>query len=151
MDSSIAVSWHIPHISISPAPREEAPIEPYSPFSSMPIAASNEDAFRPHHLTPPPTFASFDLLPLYPSEDTIDVGIKGREHYEETLEASVNAIDGNKAGGLQKETARNSHINRHGMSTSYCWFVVSNNPSWQRIGVPCFSLKFLRHLPQLRL
>jgi hypothetical protein len=112
MDPSIAMSWHIPHISISLAPPEEAEIEPYSPFSSMPLTAGDEDAFRPRHLSPPPTFASFGL------EDTDDVEVLGREHSQAPLEASINrdvAISGNKTGGLRKELAYNAHINRHGM------------------------------------
>jgi len=58
----------IPSICISPAPPEPTPVEPYSPFSATTFAVppEQEDAFRPFHLTPPPTHTSFrrGLSPL---------------------------------------------------------------------------------------
>ncbi|KAF6766389.1 hypothetical protein DFP72DRAFT_866348 [Ephemerocybe angulata] len=55
------LSSPIPHISISLAPPEEIPAEPFSPFakSSFTLPQQSDDAFRPVHLTPPPTHTSF--------------------------------------------------------------------------------------------
>lgn len=78
MDPSTAVNWHIPRISISPAPPEEAAIEPYSPFSSTPITFSDEDAFRPRYLSPPPTLSTFSQM-IRPLDDTRDAADLGQE------------------------------------------------------------------------
>jgi hypothetical protein len=152
MDPSTAVSWHIPHISISPAPPEEAAIEPYSPFSSTPVTSSDEDAYRPRHLTPPPTLPTFGQV-LRPLEDTCNPEVLGRERFEALLQASAARhapISANKAGDLRKEIASKAHTNTQGMINP---FPLVCGPyqilPWQRVGVPFFSPESLRpHLQQ---
>ncbi|KAF8222599.1 hypothetical protein L208DRAFT_1455072 [Tricholoma matsutake] len=113
MDPSAAV-WHIPQISISPAPPEETAIEPYSPFQFIPVTSGDEASFRSRHLTPPPTLAAFDQNPLYPGEDdTLDTSAVAHEPFQPPLQASTNkdvGIGGNRAGGLQKKIVPNAHI-----------------------------------------
>ncbi|KAJ3545063.1 hypothetical protein NMY22_g2571 [Coprinellus aureogranulatus] len=56
----LSLSSPIPQISISLAPPEDIPAEPYSPFTNTSFTLpQNEDAFRPVHLTPPPSHTSF--------------------------------------------------------------------------------------------
>lgn len=118
MDPSAAV-WHIPQISISPAPPEETAIEPYSPFQFIPVTSGDEASFRSRHLTPPPTLAAFDQNPLYPGEDdTLDTSAVAHEPFQPPLQASTNkdvGIGGNRAGGLQKKIVPNAHIKSQGM------------------------------------
>jgi hypothetical protein len=108
---------HIPQIQISPAPPEEPVVEPYSPFSST-TPLSDEDAFRPQHLTPPPTLTRFgkQLSPLRPSDSTPPKGLE-RERFEALLQASKErniGVGAKKAGDLRKEIALKAHKNKQG-------------------------------------
>jgi len=113
MDSTLAI---VPQISISPAPPEEPVIEPYSPFLAL-TTPLDEDAFRPIHLTPPPTLTSFGkpLSPLRPCDDTAPAKGLERDRFEALLQASKerNATFGTKrAGDLRKEIALKAHKNK---------------------------------------
>lgn len=105
----------IPEISISPAPPEAISDEPYSPFSSASfvIPDVDDESFRPHHLTPPPTFSSHrQLSPLRPSDSpVVSTGLK-RERFEALLRASKErsaAVGKKKAADLRKEIALKAH------------------------------------------
>lgn len=100
----------IPDISVSPAPPEAIPEEPYSPFSSASFVIPDvDDEFRPHHLTPPPTprFPR-QLSPLRPPDSpVVSSGLK-RERFEALLRASKErsaAAGTRKAADLRKEIA----------------------------------------------
>ncbi|KAF9457094.1 hypothetical protein BDZ94DRAFT_268174 [Collybia nuda] len=106
----------IPQISISPAPPEESVVEPYSPFSST-LLLSDDDAFRPQHLTPPPTLTGFgkQLSPLRPCDDVTPAKGLERERFEALLQASraKNSTVGTRKGGdLRKEIAMKAHKNK---------------------------------------
>lgn len=116
MDFAVA---QIPQISISPAPPEEPVVEPYSPFSST-LTLSDDDAFRPQHLTPPPTLTRFGkpLSPLRPCGDTAPTKGLERERFEALLQASRernSAVGPKKAGDLRREIALKAHKNKQGM------------------------------------
>lgn len=115
MDSTLAI---VPQISISLAPPEEPAIEPYSPFSATLTTPLDDHAFRPVHLTPPPTLTRFGkpLSPLRPCEDTAPAKGLERERFEALLQASRerNVVFGaNKTGDLRKEIALRAHQNKH--------------------------------------
>lgn len=116
------MDFALPQISISPPPVEEALLEPYSPFSSLsPASRSDEDGFRPVHLTPPPTLTRFQQKkssPLRPCEDVLSRsrGLQ-RECFEAMLQASKerNAMVGaKKACDLRKEIAIKAHQTKQG-------------------------------------
>ena len=127
MDPSTAVSLHIPHISISPAPPEEAVIEPYSPFSSTPITSSDEDAFRPRYLSPPPTLPTFSQI-VRSLDDACDAADLGQERSQAQLPPPGASHVAPKAGDLRKQIAFKAHANTQGMVNSFLLFVVHNNP-----------------------
>ena len=88
MSTMLSLPSPIPQICISPAPREDPPPEPYSPFTPASFATPSSDAhFRSHHLTPPPTFSSFgrSLSPLRPTRP--EQGLE-RTQFEALLQAS---------------------------------------------------------------
>ncbi|TFK40971.1 hypothetical protein BDQ12DRAFT_720699 [Crucibulum laeve] len=108
----------IPHISISPAPPQESPAEPYSPFSRAAFPVHDADSFRPQHLTPPPTHTKFNrqLSPLRPSEVAVSGKGLGRDRFEALLKASKErnyaAGTGKKVVDLRKEIALKAHKNK---------------------------------------
>lgn len=109
----------IPQISISPPPPQELLVEPYSPFSAASFLTSSldDDAFRSHHLTPPPTHTKFNLQlsPLRPSEVAHTGKGLGRERFEALLKASKErnaALGGKKDVDLRKEIALKAHMNK---------------------------------------
>jgi hypothetical protein len=113
----------IPEISISPAPPEAISEEPYSPFSpaSFVIPDVDDESFRPHHLTPPPTLISprfpRQLSPLRPPDSpVVSTGLK-RERFEALLRASKErsaAVGTKKAADLRKEIALKAHKSKQG-------------------------------------
>lgn len=114
----------IPSIQISPAPPEKPVIEPYSPFSSCFSPSVSDDAFRPQHLTPPPSHTSFpkQLSPLRPPESVNPASGQGlaRERFERLLQAQRDrnsALGSNKKPvDLRKEIALKAHKNKQGAS-----------------------------------
>lgn len=120
------LSSPIPRISISLAPPEEVPVEPYSPFanSSFNLPSQADDTFRPLHLTPPPTSTRFTrpLSPLGASQGSPVEHRKptGRGLDKASFEALLNASKDKSAKkdalDLRKEVALKAHKNRQGMS-----------------------------------
>ncbi|KAF5377693.1 hypothetical protein D9615_005231 [Tricholomella constricta] len=113
MDSTLAI---VPQISISLAPPEEQVVEPYSPFSATFTTPSDDNGFRPVHLTPPPTLTRFKkpLSPLRPNDTPPAKGLE-RERFEALLQASRErnvAFGSKKAGDLRKEIALKAHKNK---------------------------------------
>jgi hypothetical protein len=109
---------YIPQISVSPPPPDEPLVEPYSPFScTTAIIPNDENSYRPHHLTPPPTHVGFSkpLSPLRPSEaPTTGHGLE-RERFEALLKASRernSAVGAKKGNDLRKEIALKTHKNK---------------------------------------
>jgi hypothetical protein len=109
----------IPTISISPAPPEEPIVEPYSPFSPLSwksLTPSDDENFRPQHLSPPPTIASFkNLSPLRPAEQTVSVKGLERERFEALLQGvreRNTAVGVKKAQDLRREIAMKAHKNK---------------------------------------
>ncbi|KAJ6574832.1 hypothetical protein B0H19DRAFT_934912 [Mycena capillaripes] len=106
---------HLPQISVSLAPEETLPQEPYSPFSwSTSPAGGDDDGFRPVHLTPPPTSTRFirQLSPLRPSEAPVTGQGLERERFEALLKASKernSAVGAKKGNDLRKEIALKAH------------------------------------------
>jgi hypothetical protein len=108
----------IPQISISPAPQEEPEIEPASPFMSLTFSAqSDEDGFRPVHLTPPPSPCSFKRphSPLHPiGQVRPGKGLDG-----DRFQAMLSAVKdrsafsgGRRSTDLRKEIALKVHKNK---------------------------------------
>jgi len=114
---------HVPQISVSPAPEESLPPEPYSPFSWL-VASNNDDGFRSQHLTPPPTSVKFPraLSPLRPPEST-PKGLE-RERFEALLKSSRERNSGvaRKSHDLRKEIAlkvtQNKQVERRALFLS---------------------------------
>lgn len=111
----------IPGISISLAPPEEVPEEPYSPFSpkSLTLVADHDDAFRAQLLSPPPTGSSprfpRQLSPLCPPESPVMGSGLQRERFEAMLKASKArsmAVGAKKEADLRKEIAQKTHKNK---------------------------------------
>lgn len=113
----------IPQISISLAPPEEIPEEPRSPFSPSSWAVmpeSEEDGFRPQHLSPmsagSPNLPKV-LSPLRPSEAPVKGAGLERQRFEALLKASrerSSATGARKAADLRKEIALKAHKSKHG-------------------------------------
>lgn len=103
----------IPQISISPAPPEDHSPEPCSPFRSLTVPAQ-DDAFRPTHLTPPPTSTIFKR----PRSPLVDPAVVGRglarDRFESLLSAARGA--GKRDLDLRKEIALKTHKNKQGAS-----------------------------------
>ncbi|KJA26152.1 hypothetical protein HYPSUDRAFT_64361 [Hypholoma sublateritium FD-334 SS-4] len=99
----------IPQISISPAPPEDRSPEPRSPFRSL-TAPALDDAFRPMHLTPPPTSTIFKR----PRSPLVDPAVAGRglarDRFESLLSAARGA--GKRDLDLRKEIALKTHKNK---------------------------------------
>ncbi|KAG6911812.1 hypothetical protein DXG01_000059 [Tephrocybe rancida] len=116
MDSTLVT---LPQISISFAPPQEPVVEPFSPFSAT-FYSPADDAFRPIHLTPPPTLTKFNnvakpLSPLRPSDLASPVKGLERERFEALLQASKErnaALGSKKEGDLRKEIALKAHKNK---------------------------------------
>ncbi|KAG6845964.1 hypothetical protein H0H87_011012 [Tephrocybe sp. NHM501043] len=109
-------------ISISLAPPQEPVVEPYSPFSAAFTSPDDDDAaFRPVHLTPPPTLTKFSpvpkpLSPLRPSDTASPAKGLERERFEALLQASRernSALGSRKENDLRKEIALRAHKNKH--------------------------------------
>jgi len=110
------VPAHVPEISVSLAPEETMVAEPYSPFSWGTTAVVEDDAFRPVHLTPPPSSTSTrfikQLSPLRPSEAIVTGQGLERERFEALLKASKernSAVGAKKGNDLRKEIALKVH------------------------------------------
>ncbi|KAL0950935.1 hypothetical protein HGRIS_007691 [Hohenbuehelia grisea] len=108
---------HIPQISISPAPEPEPIIEPYSPFSTS-VFTHDDDAFRPQHLTPPPTgsqrFSVGHSSPLRPAEAKENKGLDSTR-FMALLKASKernSSSTSRKENDLRKEIALKAHKNK---------------------------------------
>jgi hypothetical protein len=108
----------IPSISISPPPPAEPVIEPYSPFLSWnpSLTPVDDEGFRSHHLTPPPTITKFSksLSPLRPAESPLSQGVE-RERFEAMLQTARErnmAVGAKKAQDLRKEIALKAHKNK---------------------------------------
>lgn len=123
--SEMVLAAELPQISISLAPPQETIAEPVSPFSWPKLVTinDNDDAFRPIHLTPPPTHLKFSSnlpSPLGRAE-TQTKGLEP-ERFEALLKASRerNAYSGGKKdGGLRKEIALKAHKNKQGLCFLY--------------------------------
>jgi hypothetical protein len=114
----------IPQISISLAPPEELPVEPYSPFAKASLTIyQDDDSFRPVHLTPPPIHSKFvknrtSDSPGSPSDS--DAGKPSgagldRARFEALLNASTKPLPGPKrSADLRREVALKAHRNRQG-------------------------------------
>jgi hypothetical protein len=103
----------IPFISISPAPEEAPIVEPFSPFSALSYPPSDQDAFRPYHLTPPTTITSFKR-----SFNPVPAVGKGLE--SQKFQVLLAASRERKASGgsnqsveFRKEIAMKAHKNGH--------------------------------------
>ena len=115
--TSPSMSCHsspIPFISISPAPEENPTVEPFSPFSALSIPPSDQDAFRPSHLTPPTTPRSpkRSLSHLKPAAGK---GLESQK-FQDLLAASKQrkASGGsNQSVEFRKEIAKKAHKNGH--------------------------------------
>lgn len=125
----------IPQISISLAPPEELPVEPYSPFANNSFKIyQDEDSFRPVHLTPPPIHSKFikprtSDSPGSPSDS--DAGKPSgagldRERFEALLNASTKPLPGKKSADLRREVALKAHRNRQGTYSLCCSYLVAD-------------------------
>ncbi|TFK30629.1 hypothetical protein FA15DRAFT_580238 [Coprinopsis marcescibilis] len=109
----------VPQISVSLAPPEVTPAEPYSPFANTSFKVpQSDDAFRPTHLTPPPVhargFRTKGSTYKSPDEPAKQIG-KGldRARFEALLNASKEKPTvTKKPADLRKEVAVKAHKNR---------------------------------------
>lgn len=112
----MSLSSPIPFISISPPPEEDPIVEPFSPFSALPVPPTDQNAFRPSHLTPPATITSFkrSLSPLHP----IPADGQGLESqkFQILLAASKHrkvSAGSDQSVNFRKEIAIRAHKNGH--------------------------------------
>jgi hypothetical protein len=112
------LSYPIPFISISPAPEEEPIAEPFSPFSAMRIPPSDQNAFRPSHLTPPTTITSFkrSFSHFHPAA-VPGQGLESQK-FQVLLAASkqrkaLGRSGSNQSVNFRKEIAMKAHKNGH--------------------------------------
>jgi hypothetical protein len=130
------LSYPIPFISISPAPEEEPIAEPFSPFSAIRIPPSDQNAFRPSHLTPPTTITSFKRsFSHFHSVALPERGLESQK-FQVLLAASkqrkaLGQSGFNQSVNFRKEIAIKAHKNGHCMS-SYRWLTYRSNPSFSR-------------------
>lgn len=104
----------VPSISISLAPVDDPPVEPFSPFDiKTPSSATQEDSYRSSLLSPPPVISP--RFPRQPSPlrpaDTLLAG-KGLDHGQfEALLASSRERNASarKEPNLRKELAMKAH------------------------------------------
>ena len=132
----------VPRISISPAPPEDPVIEPYSPFAVIASPSLVNDAFRPLHLTPPPTSLHFKS----PYERKVDEEARGNGldsgRFQQMLKATR---ERNASVGLRKELAIKIQKNKQGV-----FFYISivrtrlNTYRIQGSDVPFSYLKYRR-------
>jgi hypothetical protein len=107
----------IPQISISPAPPEDPEFEPASPFISLTFSTqSDDDGFRPVHLTPPPSPSSFKRprSPLHPVNQVPGKGLDG-DRFQAMLNAAKDRSafsGGRRSTDLRKEIALKVHKNK---------------------------------------
>lgn len=119
--SSMALSsLSLPSISISLAPADDPPVEPFSPFDTQPPSpAIQDDNYRPSLLSPPPVVSPRFLRqpsPLRPA-DTLPAG-KGLDSGQfEALLASTRERNAGvrKEPDLRKELAMKSHKSKQRM------------------------------------
>ena len=113
-------SLSVPSISISLAPADDPPVEPFSPFDSQPSSPPiQEDSYRPSLLSPPPGISPRfyrQPSPLRPA-DTLPAA-KGLDHGQfEALLASTRERNATvrKEPGLRKELAMKAHKSKQRM------------------------------------
>lgn len=119
--SSMALSsLSVPSISISLAPADDPPVEPFSPFDSQPSSPPiQEDSYRPSLLSPPPMISPRfhrQPSPLRPA-DTLPAG-KGLDRGQfEALLASTRERNATarKEPDLRKELAMKAHKSKQRM------------------------------------
>lgn len=119
--SSMALSsLSLPSISISLAPADDTPVEPFSPFDTQPPSpAIQDDSYRPSLLSPPPVVSPRFLRqpsPLRPA-DTLPAA-KGldRGQFEALLASTRERNAGvRKEPDLRKELAMKSHKSKQRM------------------------------------
>ncbi|RXW18229.1 hypothetical protein EST38_g7623 [Candolleomyces aberdarensis] len=116
------LSSPVPQISISLAPPQEAPVEPYSPFgkTSFNLPSQPDDTFRPLHLTPPPTSSRFPrpLSPLSVSQGSpverrkpTGLGLD-KTSFDALLKSSKEKPAKKDLSDLRKEVALKAHKHR---------------------------------------
>lgn len=109
----------IPSISISPAPEQDPIKEPFSPFSALPVRPSNQDGFRPSHLTPPTSITSFkrSYSPLNPVP-AVGQGLENQKFQVLLAASKQTKVSGgsNQSVEFRKEIAMKAHKNGHGVS-----------------------------------
>lgn len=114
--SMSCLSSPIPFISISPAPEEDPIVEPFSPFSALSVPSSDQNAFRPSHLTPPISITSFKrpLSPVPP----VGRGLESQKFQSLLAASKQRRVSGgsNQSINFRKEIAMNAHKNGHCMS-----------------------------------
>jgi hypothetical protein len=119
----------IPSISISLAPADDPPVEPYSPFDVNPsFPATHEDSYRPSLLSPPPVVSP--RFPRQPSPlrpaDTLPAG-KGldRGRFEALLASTRERNAGaRKEPDLRKELAMKAHKSKQSTLPSHTLFSI---------------------------
>ena len=119
----------LPSISISLALPEDPPVEPFSPFDLQPPSpTSQEDGYRPSHLSPPPVISPRfcrQPSPLRPA-DTLPPG-KGLDRSRfEALLASTRERNASlkKVPDLRKELAMKAHKSKQSTLPSNPCFLV---------------------------
>ena len=117
----------IPFISISPAPVEDPIVEPFSPFSALSFPPSDQNAFRPSHLTPPTTITSFkrSFSPFRPAP-AVGQGLESQKFQVLLAASKQRKISGgsNQSVEFRKEIAMKAHKNRHCRSLRH-WFIFN--------------------------
>lgn len=127
----------IPFISISPAPEEDPIVEPFSPFSALPIPQSNQNGFRPSHLTPPTSITSFkrSLSSLHPAP-AVGQGLEIQKFQVLLAASKQRNVSGksNQSVEFRKEIAKKAHKNGH--CTSFVQLIYLFQTCWS---IPSFS------------
>ena len=113
-------SLSVPSISISLAPADDPPVEPFSPFDTQPSSpAIQDDGYRPSLLSPPPVISPRfhrQPSPLRPADALSAAKGLDRGQFEALL-ASTRERNASvrKEPDLRKELAMKSHKSKQRM------------------------------------
>jgi hypothetical protein len=104
----------VPSISISLAPADDPPLEPFSPFDiKTPSSATHEDTYRPSLLSPPPVISPRfprQSSPLRPADALIAGKGLDRGQFEALLASTRERnASARREPNLRKELAMKAH------------------------------------------
>jgi len=130
--SCLSSTSPIPYISISPAPEEDPIVEPFSPFSALPVPPSDQNGFRPSYLTPPISITSFkhSYSPLHPVP-AVGQGLENQKFQVLLAASKQTKVPGgsNQSVEFRKEIAMKAHKKGHSDRRALFLSKLQSSPS----------------------